>query len=173
MKRFFAILRAAAVAVLLLLLSVNLYLIAARFLGAKEPVTLFGYSHSIVLSGSMEPEFSAGDLLFFREEEHYSPQDIVIFQASDGSLVTHRILREEEGGFVTKGDANNTEDGVQPYSAIRGRMVAVVPSVGHFLLFLRSPFGVFVIIAAGILLLESPKISQSLRKKEKEMQVSD
>ncbi len=166
MKKALGVLRIAAVAILVLLLVSNLYTILTTLLwGAPAPI--FGYTHSIVLSGSMEPAFSAGDLLIFREEQSYAPGDVVIFQTPDGALVTHRILREEEGGYVTMGDANNTEDGLQPYASIRGRMVAILPSVGHALLFLRTPYGIIFLIAAGVALLEGANLLAYCKQRRK------
>eukprot|EP01027_Heterolobosea_sp_BB2_P000356 GEZU01000511.1.p1 GENE.GEZU01000511.1~~GEZU01000511.1.p1 ORF type:complete len:204 (+),score=27.18 GEZU01000511.1:56-613(+) len=72
----------------------------------------------VVLSGSMEPGFYRGDLLFLtmNPNEPYRVGDIVVFKIEGRDIpIVHRILRlhEKPDGSVdmlTKGDANNVDD---------------------------------------------------------------
>lgn len=76
--------------------------------------SLFNHIYLNVLSGSMEPEFSPNDLIIGKKVKDTSTLnvgDIITFR--DGqSLVTHRIVEVKDNGnsFVTKGDANETND---------------------------------------------------------------
>ena len=68
----------------------------------------------VVLSNSMEPTFTSGKILMIKEKEG-SPEvnDIVMFRQNNFGLneyVTHRIVDQDEGGYITKGDANNCND---------------------------------------------------------------
>jgi len=83
-----------------------------------RPFVFFGprlysrfYSTLVVLSGSMEPVLKPGDLAVFAPPRELKPGMIAAFQLRDGRIVTHRIVRlTEEGYIITQGDANNTED---------------------------------------------------------------
>lgn len=74
----------------------------------------------IVLTDSMYPQIQSGDLIVCRtrEADKVREGDVIAFfdPAGNGrSVVTHRvrkITKDEDGNlaWVTKGDANNTED---------------------------------------------------------------
>ena len=89
---------------LIVLLSVLVF-IAPRF---------FGYTPYIVESGSMEPVIHVGSVAYINtKDKEVAVNDIVTYKISGSSedkLVTHRIIREENGAYVTKGDANDVED---------------------------------------------------------------
>lgn len=71
---------------------------------------LVGIKPYIVLSGSMEPVIHTGAVAYVNTHATvYEPGDIVMFRMGEG-LVTHRIVRMEDGQYVTKGDANETVD---------------------------------------------------------------
>lgn len=98
-----------------LLVLVFVSLVAGGVLG--QPV-LFAY----VETGSMEPTLNAGDgfvAIPAAITGPAEPGDVVVFNAEhihDGGLVTHRVLGEQAGGYVTRGDANPTtdQDGQEP-----------------------------------------------------------
>ena len=71
------------------ILGFNIYNINANRLMRNQLPMPFGYGMATVLSGSMEPEFSKGDLLIVGESDEFNLNDIVVFE--DGhSLVVHR-----------------------------------------------------------------------------------
>ena len=67
-------------------------------------------------------------------------------------VVTHRIvsISADRSEFVTKGDANNTED--EPISAdqIIGQYSGRIPKVGDFALFLQKPLGMVIFIGVPV-----------------------
>ena len=73
------------------ILGVNVYLANANSLVGNQLPMPFGYGAAVVLSGSMEPEFSKGDLIVVNETDTYEVNDIVVFQDGN-SLVVHRII---------------------------------------------------------------------------------
>lgn len=97
-----------------------------------------------IATGSMTPELQVGDIVIVSTLERDSVQagDIIQFQR-DGLSVVHRIVEvSEEDGitvYITKGDANNANDAgsVSP-SDVDGKVVAVLPSLGMFPLWLHS-----------------------------------
>lgn len=148
-----------------LILGVNVYLANANSLvGNKLPMP-FGYGSAVVLSGSMEPEFSKGDLIVVKETNDYKLKDIVVFQ-DGGSLVVHRIINIDGETVTTKGDANNSPDEPIELSSIKGRVLFHIPFVGNIAGFLKTPVGTICIIAAAIALIEIPRRSE--KKKDDE-----
>ena len=106
----------------------------------------------VVYSGSMEPEIHTGAVVFTKEGE-FSPKkgDIITFRSGD-TVVTHRVLKNNNGTCITKGDANKTADPVPVReSQIIGQVVYSLPYLGYVIHFLqaRIPFTA-VSIAAGL-----------------------
>ncbi|SFG12540.1 signal peptidase I [Oribacterium sp. WCC10] len=100
----------------LLLIFIALYTLVCslREQYTGTPYFLFGWKPVIVLSDSMEPTYSAGEILLIREKDE-TPRvdDIVMFKQTNygiNSYVTHRIIGKDTRGYITKGDANNSED---------------------------------------------------------------
>lgn len=147
-------------AVFSFLLVCNVIIIVKGTLRPETPPTVLGVAPMVVLSGSMsgtaEDHIEVGDLIFTTTPDLDSLQvgDVVAFM-DDEVVVTHRIvdITADKSGkkqFVTKGDANNTEDpAIYPESVIgvyRGR----IPKLGDFALFLQKPLGMAVFIGVPV-----------------------
>ena len=67
-------------------------------------------------------------------------------------VVTHRIvsISADRTEFVTKGDANNTEDEPISASQIIGQYSGRIPKVGDFALFLQKPLGMVIFIGVPV-----------------------
>lgn len=158
------VIRLALITVLVLLLTCNLYFIAARAI-TGEHSTLLGYSTAIVISGSMSPAIEVDDMVVIHREDAYSRGDIITYK--DGaSLVTHRIHEIMEDGYITKGDANNTADGTISPDSVVGRVVTVIPKVGKLISFLRTPLGMCAMVLVGFLLIEYPALLNRIKAKK-------
>ena len=121
-KKFPPVLRLILLVICGAVLGVNVYLANAKSLVGNQMPMPFGYGASVVLSGSMEPEFSKGDLIIVGEADSYQERDIVVFQ--DGaSLVVHRIIEIDGEKIITQGDANNVPDEPIESSVIKGKVV--------------------------------------------------
>lgn len=167
MKATIKVLRALLAVLLIAVIGLNLWMLVQQSVFHQDPPELLGYSQLVVTSGSMEPAFSAGDMIVIRQEEDYGLGDIVTFRLDGGELVTHRIVGSVEGSFITKGDANNTEDDalLAPENIV-GKLVTCIPAVGSFLLFLRTPVGLFVLVVVGFLLIELPALLGARRQEK-------
>ena len=134
-----------------LLLLYNIYTLVARYAFGEGIPTLFGYGFAVVETGSMEPEIAAGDFVVLHAEEEYAVGDVITFYDSErGEYVTHRIVLVSEGGYTTKGDANNWQDSFTvPQDAVVGKVTAVLHGFGSFIAFVQTPLGILVIIAAA------------------------
>lgn len=101
-------------------------------------VRFAGFEVFAVLSGSMEPEYPTGSLLYVRKvsPDTLVPGDVITFLLEDDTPATHRIteILTENGVhlFVTKGDANEFPDAspVRPEN-ILGKPVFVLPHLGR------------------------------------------
>lgn len=143
------------IAVVGILAFYNLYMLIARYAFHNDMPTFFGFSFAVVATGSMQPQIAAGDVIVTKAQENYEVGDIVTYlDASRGDYVTHRIVSiTDDASFITKGDANNTEDlSPVPKSAVVGKVVSVWHGFGAVVQFLQSPLGLFVILAGGIIL---------------------
>ena len=148
-----SVLRITLLVLAALIIGVNLYAMnASRLAGNAVPMP-FGVGSAVVLSGSMEPEISVGDLLIIAEQNSYEVGDVVVFQ--DGNIaVTHRIVFISEDEVITRGDANNTDDAPIAPEHIMGEVVCVIPLVGYLANMIKTPLGTLVIIALAVFLLE-------------------
>lgn len=79
--------------------------------GSESPIV-------VVLSGSMEPAFHRGDLLFLTnfESDPVRVGEIVVFKVEGRDIpIVHRVVKLHEGRngtvkFLTKGDNNSVDD---------------------------------------------------------------
>ena len=106
-------------------------------------VTLLSMPYQLyaVRTGSMEPSFGPRALVVVHKGEWQQGQPISF--THDGEVVTHRLVSvNSEGTFVTKGDANATAD---PWVVGRtetiGGVVASVPQLGYWLIYLKTIAG--------------------------------
>ena len=152
--------------VLALLIGSGLYLFnATRLTGDQVPMP-FGTGMSVVLSGSMEPTLSVGDLLIVREADAYTTDDVVVYQ-SGRMAVVHRIVEIQNEEIITKGDANNAADTPITADMIKGKVIAAIPLLGYLVWFLKTPAGIITTIAAAVILTE---LSFRNGKREKEQE---
>lgn len=133
-----------------------------------------------VISGSMEPAIHTGDVIIIRpvaRMEEIAEGDIITFRtkAEHDMLITHRVVgiisvNKVPKAFVTKGDANDSEDlSTVSFEQVVGRYAFRVPYFGYISSFIRKPLGVvLVVIVPGLVLiaLEFRKIWKALSAAE-------
>ena len=112
-----------------------------------------GFGLTVVLSGSMEPALSVGDMLVVAPQESYEVEDVVVFQTGR-STVVHRIISINEEGVITRGDANNTEDEPIALESIKGKVIIVIPFVGYIVNLIKTPIGTIILLGLAVWLLE-------------------
>lgn len=152
---------------------------------ALAGVRLFGLQVYTVLSGSMEPAYHVGALLYDKKVDpaQLRPGDVITFMLDEETIVTHRIVEvvpdEEDPSvirFRTKGDANAAEDGsLVHYKNVLGTPVFTIPKLGYFANFVQQPPGLYVAIAFGAVLVLLAFLPDLLGddKKKKGKRVSD
>lgn len=152
-KKSKALLRRLLLVVLGLILGVNAYLANARnIVGNRLPMP-FGVGAAVVLSGSMEPTFSKGDLVFVRQADTAQLGDVVVYEG-ENSLIMHRVVAQYGDSLVTQGDANNTPDSPITMAQIKGVVVFCIPYIGTGLNLLKTPAGIIAVLALAFALVE-------------------
>ena len=97
---------------------------------------LVGFQGHVIVSGSMEPRLSPGDVVLTRPvlPQDLQPGQVLLFPDPQGAdrLVLHRLVSfDERGGLVTRGDANQSNDSTHvPASSVIGQAQLRVPYVG-------------------------------------------
>lgn len=145
-----------------LMLVNNLVIIIKGAVNPDAPPSVLGVTPLVVQSGSMsgtaKDHIEVGDLIFVTRADTSALKagDVIAFK--EGSIVvTHRIVRVEtaEDGslsFVTKGDANNTED-IAPVAAenVVGIYKTRIPALGDVAMFMQKPVGMAIFIGIPVL----------------------
>ena len=127
---------------------------------------LFGFNMLNVETGSMEPVLPVNTLVFVQsaEPETIKEGDIITFVINEkGTLATHRVININSGKriFVTKGDANNTDDGSISWDNVVGVMRFKIPKIGGVFQIITAPenrpliITVIVILLVGIFIWET------------------
>jgi len=137
---------------------------------------LFGMQVFTVLSGSMEPNYPVGSLIYVQpaEPEDIKVDDVITFVLPDETPATHRVVRidAENEHFYTKGDANDEEDGSPVYfKNLLGKPVFTIPYLGYVASYIQQPPGMYVAIAGAAILLILvfiPDLFKEDKKKEEE-----
>ena len=159
-------LQAIALAVVALILITNLYRIAAREIFKTKAPTVFGYSSAVVLTGSMSGTIEPNDLIVTHKQNEYQVGDIVTYQTG-GTPVTHRIVAVHDNGYLTKGDANNTDDGADIQKEyVVGKVVLIIPKIGAVGSFIKTPLGMLILMGALALIIELPYITKRIKERK-------
>ena len=116
-----------------------------------------------VLSGSMEPTYHVGALIYVKSVDYTELEagDVITFMLDENTVATHRITEvvpdEDDPDvlrFRTKGDANDSEDaGLVHYKNVIGTPVFTIPCLGYVANYIQNPPGTYIAIAVGAILL--------------------
>ncbi|MGB4589942.1 MAG: signal peptidase I [Clostridiaceae bacterium] len=130
---------------------------------------LIGLTPYAVLSGSMEPQYAVGSLIYVKEIEPQNIQigDSITFILNENLIVaTHRVVEiTPEGSFTTKGDSNESTDGVPVHpNNVLGKPIFSIPYLGYLSVFLTSKQGKVVLGVISTLILISMLIPEKSKK---------
>ena len=131
---------------------------------------IMGYRVFNVISGSMEPEYSVGDLIYVKNVDVNTIKvgDPITFILNENLVVaTHRVVRidNEKQHFITKGDTNDTEDPPVHFNNVIGVPTFKLPFLGYVSDFIQNPPGMYITIAVGALLIVFTFLPDILTKK--------
>ena len=122
-----------------------------------------GFQVFAVLSGSMEPAYHTGSLIYVRKTapEKLQAGQVITFLLDENTVATHRIVEvvpdekdPEVLRFRTKGDANDIEDGGLVHEKnVIGVPVFTIPYLGYFADYIQHPPGTYIAVTAGVVFL--------------------
>ena len=134
-------------------------ILALLLVGAR----VVGLQVFTVLSGSMEPTYHTGSLIYVKKVDPYTITDgqPITFMLDENTVATHRvvgIVPDEEDPtvirFRTKGDANEAEDGsLVHYKNVIGTPIFSIPYLGYVADYIQHPPGMYIAISGGAVLL--------------------
>lgn len=140
------------------ILVVLVVLLAIALIGVR----VVGLRPFVVLSGSMEPTYHVGSLVYVKAVDYKDLQvgDPITYMISEDTVVTHRIIEvlvdEEDPDtirYFTQGDANTAADGSSVhYKNIIGKPVFSIPYLGYVSNYIQKPPGSYVAVSAGAIL---------------------
>lgn len=141
------------------ILVILVVVLALLLVGAR----LIGLQVFTVLSGSMEPTYHTGSLIYVKEVDPFELEDgdVITFMLDEDTVATHRIVDvvpDEQDStvvrFQTKGDANDAVDGsLVHYKNVIGSPVFTIPKLGYVANYIQNPPGTYIAISAGAILL--------------------
>ena len=141
------------------ILVVLVVLLAVLLVGAR----LVGLQVFTVLSGSMEPTYHTGALIYVKKVDTQTIQvgTPSTFMMDEDTVATHRVVEvvpdEEDPSVIryrTKGDANDAVDGgLVHYKNVIGTPVFTIPYLGYVASYIQQPPGTYVAISAGAIIL--------------------
>ena len=153
-------------------------------------VRLIGLDVFTVLSGSMEPTYHTGSVIYVKDVDYRELEagDVITFMLDEDTIATHRIVEvvpDEEDASVlryrTKGDANEAEDGsLVHYKNVVGSPVFTIPYLGYVASYIQKPPGMYIAISGGAILImltflpdlfakEEPKEAEEEKKTAKKV----
>ena len=158
--------------ILLPILLMSIVILVDSYTHPNEVPSFFGWKPFIVLSGSMETQISAGDIVVVKEIDtnELKKGDIIAFK--DGNIViTHRIdeVTEIDGKtqYITKGDNNNTQDiGYVLPEQVEGVFKFKIAHLGNIAMFIQTPLGMIVCLSIPIIIIILLQTTDSKKEKE-------
>ena len=148
--------------------------LALLLVGAR----LVGFRVFTVLSGSMEPTYSPGDLIYVRSidlpdvaSQVKAGMPLTFVLNEELVVATHRVVEVDLQNqlIYTKGDANDTMDAAPVrFENVIGTPVFAIPWLGYVSSYIQSPPGSYIAIAGGAILLILVFLPDLFSKKQTE-----
>lgn len=156
-------------------LVLTIVLCAVFLMGSR----LLGYRVFTVISGSMEPKYSVGDLIYVKEAdpETIKAGDVITFVLNEElTVATHRVeyVDTENRHFYTKGDANETVDASPVhYNNVIGIPQFSIPLLGYVSNFIQNPPGTYITIGVCLVLIIAVFVPDLIKKEPEKKTVEN
>ena len=158
-EKFNKILKVIVYPFIILIFSLVIYVGYMKYIKHENDVNIFGFRPYLVATGSMEPEYSIGDMIIIKEtpKEQIKVGDVINYISENkADTITHRVIEvEEKQGqtyYKTKGDNNNSED-PEPinYNQVQGVLVFKISKLGKVITKLLTGTGITILFAFIVL----------------------
>ena len=143
-------------------------------------VRVVGLTPYVVLSGSMEPTYHTGSLIYVKKVDPFTIEagTPITFMLDEDNIATHRVVEvvpDETDStvvrFRTKGDANDAPDGsLVHYKNIIGTPAFSIPYLGYVSDYITNPPGMYIgftVLGIIILMLFAPDLLRAADKADK------
>ena len=150
---------------------VVIFVLCAVFLMGSRVI---GYRVFNVISGSMEPTYSVGDLIYVKKvnvNDIKVGTPITFVLNEDLVVATHRVVKVDAQNqhFYTKGDANEAADSTPVhFNNVLGVPKFSIPYLGYVSDFIQNPPGMYITVGVGVVLILAVFLPDMLSKKKKE-----
>ena len=147
-------------------LVVLVVLLAVALVGVR----LVGLEPYVILSGSMEPVYPVGSLVYVQrvDADRIAVGDPIAFVMNEDLVVAiHRVIGVDAAAqhFETKGDANDAPDAAPVhFNNLIGKPVLCIPKLGYVSEYLTNPPGMYIGGAAALVLLLLMFVPDWIRK---------
>lgn len=151
-------------------LVVIMVLCAVFLMGSR----LLGFKCFTVISGSMQPKYMVGDLIYVKEVDVNNIKvgdDITFILNEDLVVATHQVVRidAENKHFYTKGIANEIEDNDPVhFNNVIGVPEFSIPKLGYVSDFIQNSPGMYITIGVGVVLIFLVFVPDIIGKKKRE-----
>ena len=146
------ILRAVLVLIFSVVFACGIYTANAKLVFGDDMPMPLGVGLGVIMSGSMEPEYSVDDVIVVVKAKDYAVGDNVVYM-SHGMLIVHKIVYIDGDTVITQGTANNVADDPIGIDAIKGRVVTHCDGFGSFIDLVQSPAVTVIILCIAALLI--------------------
>lgn len=149
-----------------------LVVLAVLLAVALVGVRLAGFEPYVILSGSMEPAYPVGSLVYVQrvDADRIAVGDPIAFVMNEDLMVAiHRVIGVDAAArqFETKGDANDAADAAPVhFNNLIGKPVFCIPKLGYVSDYLTNPPGMYIGGAAALVLLLLMFVPDWLRKRD-------
>lgn len=158
-------------------LSTAMVVVAMVFAFLIAGIRIFGVQVYGVLTGSMEPSYPTGSLIYVKpvDAADLRVNDVITFSISPGVIATHRIVEvvwdEQRPGLIsyrTKGDANKDVDAaLVSANNIIGKAMFAIPQLGYVANYIQQAPGIYIAILVCGLMIAFVFYTDSLDDKQK------
>lgn len=143
------------------------YLVQIKILN-NSYANIFGYTFFEVATGSMSNTIEIGDVVIVKITKEVQENEIIVY-SEDNNFITHRLITKDENGkFITKGDANNSEDKPIEEAQILGKVIYIIPKIGILKRAILSPQVLILILTLIILLGMALKLTTNKGAKDEQ-----
>lgn len=159
----------------------SIFILIALFITITSLRLIEGYNFYVVMSGSMEPNIKTGSIVGTIEKEEYKVNDVITVMVDNNpnNTYTHRIVEIKEDSYVTKGDANKSNDAdLASKDSVLGSVFVNIPLIGYIVNFAKQPTGFIVMVVIPAIIIISLELNTvkesviSIINKKKEIKSS-
>lgn len=144
---------------------------------SNNKISFFNYRMFSVASGSMEPKYNIGDVLFLKTKDPSQIKigDDVTYQGTSGDfagkVITHQVQEINKGQdgkyyFVTRGIANVIEDPIVSEDQIFGVVVYKSIVLSFVYSIIGTTLGLFICVVLPLMYIIGSEIVSALLEKE-------